>query len=421
MLRKMLNSLLGRKNNEKEQMLQLMAQMQQEIATLRAEKNQVNSEVAISSIKYDENGNIERDKDIMEANDYQRDAMWNSSKINSNEYDSMNYLELKRTKPEVIEAWIVSLRSQIIAKGYKAIPEICEQFRTELLQDFVTMQNIQLGSYAPEFLNIESMTRAQLIDTVAQLNMLQWEAKQKESGKDTRASKGQIDYIQKFEPTWNPSSKVEASMMITTIRAKYGLEESSNEVSEKQFNRLNKLVELLEVSAKDYVPTNKSQASKMIEELQKQADEVLGARPATDKQKEMYSRYLKLNNLRMTKARNSFLEKATQADISIAISELKEKYNKEHPEASEGQIGYIMTLASLINAPINREDICKLTKEDASKLIDKLSRDRLYFLGLARGASYSKTDIAKMSKDEVKRLTDDLLDKNAMVDMEERA
>jgi hypothetical protein len=175
-----------------------------------------------------------------------------------------------------------------------------------------------------------------------------------------------------------------------------------NSPTNAQLALIEKLVKELGLAGFDCTVKTKKEASAKIEELSKLHDEKFGTKAPTQAQKELYARYLKLNNKRLTKTLKDEMNKMSSRDISKAINELRNSYNSAHPELTEGQLNYLMSLSEQLMIPANRAELSKLTKEQATVKIDELTRLLLLNKMKRLNKTITLADINLLSKEEVK-------------------
>ena len=337
----------------------------------------------------------------------------------NNTYENMDWNELNRYHKEVVDKWLENIQASIIALGYKAIPEILSEYRTEMIQHFVITQKVALGEYAPELDNLDSLSRQELIKLSCELNQLSYEKRMTEQGK-AFVTKAQKEILAKYGVKDMPRNRFEASRMIDKILKENGVDTSkpySSEATEKQINRIKKLSEMLGKEIAITEIKSKSEASKLIAELQEELDskpELIP--PITEKQFETIAKLLKQLNKRMTAKRKAEYEKLNRFEASRLIAELTKEYNEKHPEATEGQVQYIITLCSMLNLPYNVDEIKAITKEEATKKIDKLNREYLYILTRKVSPSMTKEEINNMDYNTVKTLISQIKEENKSKD-----
>ena len=329
------------------------------------------------------------------------------------DYNSVDWKELDRNNPEVVLEMKADLRDEIFEAGIDNIIPVLENKRTELLQDYLISLKCINGSYQPEFDNIDSLSREQIIEQIDEISFENFkEAMARKGFKVNPPSEKQIAKLKElgFIGTM-PKTSIGASKLIESVVGK-----ADNKPTQAQINRISKLVELLGFQGEDYSYKTKFEASKVIEKLQKIADDTLGEEKASDKQIEYYSRLLKQNNQRFVGKKKAFAENATKKEISNAIEKLKKEIAKNHPELSEGQLSYLISLHQRLMLPFNKDELAKLTKEEASKIIAKLNKEVLYLETRRYQASLTMNDIKKMSDNEVrdmlKQIAQDKKDQN---------
>jgi hypothetical protein len=346
----------------------------------------------------------------------------------SNTYENMPWNELVKFHKEVVDRWLENIQSSIIALGYKAIPEILSEYRTEMIQYFVLTQKVALGEYSPELDNLDSLSRQELIKLSCELNQLSFEKRMTEQGK-AQVTKAQRELLKKYGIKDMPRNRFEASRLIDKVLKDNGIDTSkpySTEATEKQINRIIKLSEILGKEIAITEVKTKSEASKLIAELQEELDskpELIP--PITEKQFETITKLIRQLGKRMTAKRKAEYERLNRFEASKLIAELSKEYAQKHPEASEGQVQYIITLCSLMNLPYNVDEIKALTKEQATVKLEELNREYLYILTRKTNPGMTKDEINNMSYDTVKKLIEQIKEENKTKDYkdfpEERA
>jgi hypothetical protein len=346
----------------------------------------------------------------------------------NNQYEDMDWKELTRNHKEVVDKWLEEIQSSIISRGYKAIPEILSEYRTEMIQHFVLTQKISLGEYVPELDNLDSLSRDKLIEMAVELNQLSYEKRMEEQGKAS-VTKAQKALLIKYGVKDMPKNRFEASRLIEKILKDNGIDTSkpySTDATEAQINRIKKLSEMLGKEIAITEIKTKSEASKLINDLQKELESKPELIPAiTEKQYETIAKLIRQLGKRMTEKRKTEYKALNSFEASKVIAELSKEYNEKHPEATEGQVQYIITLCSLMNLPYNVDEIKALTKIEATKKLDKLNRKYLYILTRKVSPSMTKEEIAKMDYNTVKALISQIKEENKTKDYkdfpEERA
>jgi CRISPR/Cas system-associated protein endoribonuclease Cas2 len=331
----------------------------------------------------------------------------------ASQFITMSWSDLNRYHSEVVQTWLEDIQASVIALGYKEIPNILKEYRTEMIQHFVLTQKVALGEYAPELDNLDSLTREMLIDTACQLNQIGYEKRMTEQGKAGVTDK-QKEMLSKNGITVIPRNRFEASRLIDeALRAK-GVDTSkaySSDATTAQLNRIKTMAEMLSVEA-NAVKT-KSEASKEINRLQEELDKRPELIPSiTQKQFDTIVKLLKQLNKRMTKKREEEYKKLNTVQASKLISDLSREYNEAHPEATKGQVQYIITLCNILNLPYSIDDIKALTRVQATEKLDKLNRQYLYVLTRKTNPGMTKDDIANMSYDAVKALIAQIKEEN---------
>ena len=276
-------------------------------------------------------------------------------------------------------------------------PDVLVKYDSDILQAYYTRLLVVAGQYSPEADNVDSLSKEDIINAIIELETDSYVARLLARGKKVEVSDKQLALLKKNGyDIANLKYWWEASYVIDKM---FG---GNNAPSANQMKLIKDLVAKLELQGYSINPANKKEASNMIEELQALHDEKFGATPATEAQKALYKRYLQMNNKRVTKRVEEYLASVSATEISKAIDELRKSYNELHPECSEGQAKYIANLMEQLFMPCNLEEVKKLTKVEATRKIDELSRQVLYNKYRRSMVSISMQEINKLSRDEVK-------------------
>lgn len=293
---------------------------------------------------------------------------------------------LSDIKDEIFSALNPSLYLDVLAK-----------YDSDILQAYYTRLLVVAGQYNPEVDNLDSLSKEELLNAIIELETDSYVERMLAGGKRVNASEKQLELLKNNGiDTTNIKYWWEASPILESI---FG---SNNAPTANQMKLIKDLVAKLELQGYSMNPANKKEASNMIEELQALHDEKFGATPATEAQKALYKRYLQMNNKRVTKKVGEFLASVSATEISKAIDELRKSYNELHPECSEGQANYIANLMEQLFMPCNLEEVKKLTKGEATRKIDELSRQLLYNKMRRTMVSVTMQEINKLTRDEVK-------------------
>ena len=317
-------------------------------------------------------------------------------------YEIMDWRDIP---DDVKNSWQQDIMSSIISLGYKSIPSILRQYRVEMIQLFVLRQYMALGSYCPEKDNLDSKTVEELIAIALENNQLSFEVRMIEQGKAAVTAK-QIETLKAngIAEEDIPKNKFAASKLIDKVfKAKGYTGETSTTPSVSQINAINSMSDKLNISTE--LPTTRKAASAIISELSKKIGENPSLKTfASDSQIDFAKRLLKSLNKHMTAKRLDEYKALTTQEMSKALNDLTTQVNVLHPEATEGQINYIVSMCQIMLIPVSIEDVKKLTKKEASVKIDSLSRDYLYMITRSSSPSLTKEVIKAMSKDGVKEL-----------------
>lgn len=430
MIKNLLNKLFrGNKNNEelqalKEQNEMLMAQMQDLMTKMMNSNEQVAKEVAVDVAK--EVVHEEIVEEVIEVVEEKREM----PKMFLNKQDLKEDMEKIGVKEELkVEAEIkleeglakdirpvdmrdldysklsddrkldmkAELRESIFKGGIENVATVCDEYPTELLQHYLISLMCANNTYQAEFVNVESMSREQIIASIDEINFDNFKEVMSKKGITVKEpSEGQIKKLKELGVNKMPKTSFGASEIIKSF-----VGESDNKPTESQIKRINALVERLGLQGEEVTYKTKYDASKIIGELQAKADEVLGAEPATKEQIRYYAQLLKACNKRLTQSRKEFAHSCTKKQISEEIEKLKEELKTLHPYVSEGQLNYLISLHQMLMLSFNIDDLKKLTKEEGTELISKLRREYLYMETRRYQASLTMKAINDMTDDEV--------------------
>jgi hypothetical protein len=322
-------------------------------------------------------------------------------------------------KKAFIDGCLEDITAELYVKGYKAIPEILEQYHVEVVQAFVLGQLVQLGQYDPEHDNLDQYTMAQLIDMASQNNQLLWRQRQIEQG-NAQCSEKQIELIKSLSKQLKvqvvtPKDKFEASEIIESLNKRLGKTTGDNKPSSAQINAINSMRRKLgKELAIAKVAVDVKSASSLIAELQNE----LNAKPelntpnlASASQIDFVKRLLVMQKKRWTAKREEQYKAMTSKEISEVISTLKAECEAQgliDNKASEGQVRYILSLGKLLKKNYSPEEVKNIDKVQASKLIETLQREYLYFLYRGNGNKITKKEISAMTLATVRQLIEQL-------------
>lgn len=330
----------------------------------------------------------------------------------------LNKLE-REDKTAYINQCLEDIQAELYVKGYKAMEEILTQYHIEVVQTFVLTQLVQLGQYSPEEDNLDQYTIHQLIEKASENNQLLWRQRQIEQGK-AQVSQAQLDAIKNMSKKLSiqpvmPKDKFEASEIIEALSKRLGRDVNSNKPSDAQLNAINTLCKKLGKNlALAEVAVDGKTASKTIQNLQnelKEHPELDTPSLATKNQVEYVKRLLALQKKRWTEKREKQYSSMTAKDISAVIETLNAQCKEAgliDDHASEGQVKYILSLGKLLKKNYNPEEVKALDKKQASKVIENIQREYLYFLYRGNGSQITKKEIASMSLATVRELIDQL-------------
>lgn len=306
---------------------------------------------------------------------------------------------------------VENIQSEIYSKGYKAIPEILSGYPEQIITLFVTMQKVALGDYCPETDSLDDTTHEELVQIACELNALQFEKRMIETGK-ANMSKPQKDLVEKVMSQYKakfpsaeqpkmPTNKFEASKLIDSLNKKIGYKKKEvklfKNMTEPQYNKLKYLCTTLEKDMPEVASVQ--EASVIIGELQAELDtkpHLVQIKMCSEPQLEYMKRLYKIEGKRFTKTSINKFMKLTATEMSKEIQAKKEELEATKPElalASPGQITYMKDLMNRLSVPYAPEALPKMKKEAATAKIDELRRQLLY---IASGGSLTKEAIKEM-------------------------
>jgi hypothetical protein len=299
---------------------------------------------------------------------------------------------------------VSDIQAQIMVKGYKEIENILREHHVQVVQHFVMMQLIALGSYDPEKDNMEQYTMEQLIAMALENNQLQFEKRMTEMGKAeiTPAQRKAIENICRVHSvTFTGKNKFEASRFIEKYNAPKTAPKLVGNITEKQHNAIVSLCTKLNIPLVECKSI--AEASDVIGKLTAQVNANPELNKATENQVDYVKRLLKSLNKRWTKVQDAKYRAMSKDEISSAIKAL-EAHVPQSTTITEGQVSYISQLCSRLSKPYNVEEIKLMDKTTASSVISSLRRELLLVLAKATGTPITAKDVASMNEDAVKEL-----------------
>lgn len=312
---------------------------------------------------------------------------------------------------------IDDIKIQIIAKGYKAIPEILKDFQQDTVQQFVQQQLVLLGQFDPERDNLDSCTKKDLIKMALHNNKLQYRQRMTEQGKVPNANKAQLDYITNLCTKNNYAIDMntirnswEASDMIEYLKEKFNIQPKGNTATVKQIEAINKLASKLNMEVASTMTADFNSASKTISELGALLPkEEYVPKQATVPQIEYALRVWKLLGHRITAKKKEEFNAMTTQTLSKEITAMNKELYTQHPELNaptEGQIKYLRQLLDICMLPVPEQ--LPTTKEACTKSIDNLNRQYLFLQMKSTSPDVTREDIKKMTINQVKELLEQL-------------
>ena len=387
------DELLAIINQQNELIKQLQAQMVQNTETVKVPTEPVvNTNIPVEVNHLAEQQAINYESNI-DRNKFQRERTF------TQDFNAMDWKEIQRNYPEYIGVVIDEVKERIMTSlNPNYYNEVLVEYRTELLQQYLMRLLIINGTYHTEYDNLDALSKDEIIAQIIELEVENWADRQRNKGKNPLASDKQIELLKKNGvDTTNIKYWFQASKELENIFGSY-----DNTPTDKQIALIAELVAKLGLQGYDMSVTTKKDASLKIEELSKLHDEKFGEKKPTKAQYELYARYLKLNNKRLTQSAKDKMMAMNAREISKAIDELKKQYNAEHPECTEGQANYLISLHQQLMIGYDVDIIRSLTKEQATDKIDELSRLLLFNKMKRTMSTITLDEIKKLTKDEVK-------------------
>lgn len=391
MIKNLFNKLFGAKKENEE-----IKALKEQVELLTKALNKENNPVKVTANPFTvangtENKNLETVAEVCVTDS-------NNEYARSVDYRDIDWKELNRTNPQAVLNMKADLRDSLYSVGIDNIGEVLEECRTELLQDYLVSMLYRENTYSKEYDNVDSMSRKEIIDTIEEISFENFKKAMESKGFIVKApSEAQVKKLKELGYVKAmPKTSIGASKLIESFLGK-----ADTKPSEAQEKRISTLIERLGFQGEDYSYETKAEASKIINELQKIADDTLGAEKASKEQIRYYGQLLKDNNQRLTQARKEFAHNCTKKEISEEINKLKEEIKKNHPEVSKGQLDYIISLHQTLMLQFNRDELAKLTKEEGTVLIAKLNKQVLYMETRRYQASLTMSAIDEMSAKEV--------------------
>ena len=406
MIKTLLNKLTGKssKKGANDELLAIINQQNELIKQLQAQMVQNNETVKVPTEPV-VNTNIPVKVDYLaeqQANNYELNIDRNKfqrERTFTQDFNAMDWKEIQRNYPEYIGVVIDEVKERIMTSlNPNYYNEVLVEYRTELLQQYLMRLLIINGTYHTEYDNLDALSKDEIIAQIIELEVENWADRQRNKGKNPLASDKQIELLNKNGvDTTNIKYWFQASKELENIFGSY-----DNTPTDKQIALIAELVAKLGLQGYDMSVTTKKDASLKIEELSKLHDEKFGEKKPTKAQYELYARYLKLNNKRLTQSAKDKMMAMNAREISKAIDELKKQYNAEHPECTEGQANYLISLHQQLMIGYDVDIIRSLTKEQATDKIDELSRLLLFNKMKRTMSTITLDEIKKLTKDEVK-------------------
>ena len=389
----MTQMMMSMQQQQMQMLAQLQAQMVQNTETVKVPTEPVvNTNIPVKVDHLAEQQAINYESNI-DRNKFQRERTF------TQDFNAMDWKEIQRNYPEYIGVVIDEVKERIMTSlNPNYYNEVLVEYRTELLQQYLMRLLIINGTYHTEYDNLDALSKDQIIAQIIELEIENWADRQRNKGKNPLASDKQIELLKKNGvDTTNIKYWFQASKELENIFGSY-----DNTPTDKQIALIAELVAKLGLQGYDMSVTTKKDASLKIEELYKLHDEKFGEKKPTKAQYELYARYLKLNNKRLTQSAKDKMMAMNAREISKAIDELKKQYNAEHPECTEGQANYLISLHQQLMIGYDVDIIRSLTKEQATDKIDELSRLLLFNKMKRTMSTITLDEIKKLTKDEVK-------------------
>lgn len=392
MLKILRNLFKGNKNDEKDTLIRQQAEM------LKAMQEQLNS------ITAQQNRKENAQKKIEEQNKYSHQEDINFDRNLSVQYEirsDKQQCKNTRTNEEEMIIEKAKLRDAIYSGFVDDIPEICKDFNTDVLLQYLLSLRVGAGDWSKEQDNLESYTREEIINAIQEISLENYKQAMINKGiLNINVTPGQIAVLKGY-------GYADVDKIITSAKARSVIafieNVDLNKPSDRQVELIKNKCEKLGIACEDYIPKDRKQASKMIDELKKMEVEKFGEEPVSEKQLELLEtlmRNCELAETAIQKNLEDYKKNHTKNSISDVITDWKKKYDIEFPGATQGQKDFIISLCEslMTQAPAN---LNTLTREEAKSVIFTLKKKQLYMYSYYAQNGLTMKDIEMLTEKQV--------------------
>ena len=376
-----------------EQMQAMMAQMQQmtsTIASLQQENNALKTQLATpkttSAIPYNKEQAMHNAKMDTVMDRYMSDV---------NRDDWKQKIRDTQDDKNISNDIIVDISDRLYeCLNPSQYASVLNDYTAPELQAYYQRELTMKGLFSKEYDNLDSMDKNQLIQGIKNSKEEDFVERLKANGKKIYASEKQLELLkQNGINTENIKYWWDASPLLEGI---FGEDKPATRT---QLDKIQELVVLTGAVGFNLNPSTKREASQIINQLMDEKEEMFGIELASDKQIGLYRTMCE--TLGQTVPGISELARVSSRDLSKMINKIAPEYNKV-AVASEGQIKFLTSLHKQLMKElpenITNKTICK---NDATKLIDSLSRELLYVKMRRTMGTITMQEINKLSSKEV--------------------
>ena len=358
-----------------QQLTNTVAQLSQENAELKAKAN---NNTTANAPKYNKEESMKKFVQAQVMDNYMKD-------VNRDEFKKAD-----RLNGDVNDV-IMDISDRIhTALNPSFYANILLDYEPVELQNYYQRALTIQGLFSKEYDNLESLSKEQLIKGIKDLEEDLYVNRMLKNNKKVYASEKQIELLQQNGiDTTNIKYWWDASPILE------GLFGANQKPSISQLTKINELITLTGAVGFNTQPQTKKEASQIINSLMDSYEEMYGVQMASEKQIETYKKMANALNLEVPE----YITELSSREISNDIRYLSNRYNKV-ATASEGQIKFIKSLCAQTLQPVP-ENIETINKADASKLIDKMSRELLYIKMRRTMQTITRDEIKKLTRQEV--------------------
>ena len=393
MLKMLRNLFKGNKNEGKDALIAQQAEM------LKAMQEQLNNLTA----KQNREEEVQKRMEKQNKYSHQEDIKFDRNlpiqyEIRSDKQQCEN---TRRTNEEEMIIEKARLRDAIYSGFVDDIPEICKDFDTEILLQYLISLRVGAGDWSKEQDNLESYTREEIINAIQELSLSNYKKAMQDKGiLNIKVTPAQIAVLRGYG--YQDIDKIITSAKARSVIA-FIENVDLNKPSKKQIELIKNKCERLEIACEDYIPETRKQASKMIEELKKFEIEKFGEEPVTEKQLELLEtlmRNCELAETTIQKNLEKYKKEYTKDSISDIIADWKRKYDVDFPGATQGQKDFIRSLCEslMTQVPSNLET---MTREEAKSVIFALKKKQLYMYSYYAQNGLTMKDIEMLTETQV--------------------